>query len=762
MKRARTIVPALAVLALLGGAVHGYISIRVPTGQPAQALAVRWDLGNVAARPNVANRRILYEIGDQGCADSFAFTGPVNEFEAVQNSFAHWRNITESELDFEFTGATTNAVSTANDHRNVIHWVSANISAGVFAVTITTFDTVTAKITDADMELNDRDYTWDTLGPTATQGVIGRAMIENVVTHEAGHFVGIDHTSNSDATMFFQSGPGLINSMSLEADDRAPVIADYPNAAFADPNFGTVQGVVDDGATPRFGVEVMLLDLATGRNVMGAISEGAPGPFPNGSFEIKSVPPGNYAALCWPTNRSALGAYYSTAYVAFYPILRGVAVATAAAPTLVKVGPGATVTGVNISVPAASQTPFEPNGTSATAALIASGQAAVATISPGSDEDWFKFTTTQAGQQVRIRVMADVLGSSLNPTLTLLDTNGSTVLVSPDFGSPVFSTSANDVDSAAFDPSGPNFDAEISRAMGAAGTYFFKVASRVGVTTGNYLVVVELTGADVTADANLSTISTGVSGIAAGGGMFNITVTPRNAFGRDINAPTTFTVDLVDVTAAPVVLATISAASAPFVFVVAAEATSQVRKYSARIGGTPISQNVSVSHYGAVSAANSKVLALEKTLIGNGYDTISVRVDVRDGSNNPFRDPAASVLVSTSLGTLNNGTTSGAAGIAATFDAALGLWRINLAAPTTTGTATVTATVNGTPVGTNASVLILTRASGTGTTPPPPGDDGDSDNGSCAVSRQGTPWLALIALLAIVSTAKRRLEPQQL
>jgi hypothetical protein len=145
-------VAAGCALWLLAGQADAYISIRIPVGNFGQALPTRWDLGNTAGRPNIANRRVLYEIGDAGCADGPNFVGPISEFEAVQNSFSQWRNITESEIDFEFTGATTNAASNANDNRNVIHWMGSNVSAGVFAVTITTFTTATGQITDVDME----------------------------------------------------------------------------------------------------------------------------------------------------------------------------------------------------------------------------------------------------------------------------------------------------------------------------------------------------------------------------------------------------------------------------------------------------------------------------------------------------------------------------------------------------------------------------------------------------------------------------------
>ena len=752
----------LAALALAAAGLYvaprpanAYISIRVPVGHPGQALPVRWDLANLAGRPNVANRRVLYEIGDAGCADRGGFLGPVNEFEAVQNSFSQWRNITESEIDFEFVGATTNAVSNASDNRNVIHWVSGNISTGVFAVTISTFEVNTARITDTDMELNERDYTWDTVGSNATQGVIGRAIIENVVTHEVGHFIGLDHASNARASLYFQSGPGLINSISLEDDDRAAIIADYPSPDHANLRLGKVQGLVDNGTAPQFGVEVLLLDLAAGRNVVGGITEGSPGPFTPGSFEINGVPPGNYAVLCWPTNRNTLGAYYSTAFISFFPVIRGVAVGTAGAPTLLKVAPGATVSGVNVSVPPLPQAPFEPNGGAATAKDIADGQVAVASISPASDEDWFKFTTTQPNQQVRVRVMADAVGSALNPTLTMFAPNGTTILVSPDFGHPQFMFSANDVDSTAFDASGPNFDAEIIRTMATADTYFVRVASRQGATAGAYFLLLEVEGENTVVDTNLSTISTSESGLAAGGaGTSAITVLPRNSFGRELGG--TFTVELLDATqATPVVLDTITG-SAPFVFTVSAQVTPQTVKYGVRIGGNAISETVSVSHYGSFSAANSRVVALEKTITANGYDAIGIRIDVRDAGNNPFRDPAASVLVSTSLGTLSNGAATGNSGIAATFDTAPGQWRVDLIGPTNTGTAAISATVNGNAVATGASVLALQRANGTGT-PPASSGDNEKDDGSCSVSEARSPLVLLFwAALGVIGFESRR------
>lgn len=761
MRRALLLLlPAAALLlALSGGQARAYISIRVPVGGAGQALPVRWDLTNSAARPNVANRRVLYEIADAGCADRAGFLGPINEFEAIQNSFSVWRDVSESELDFEFAGATTNAVTNANDARNVVRWVDSNISTGVFAVTITTFDTATARILDADMELNDRDFTWDTLGPAGTQGRVGRAMIENIVTHEIGHLAGFDHPANAQSTLYASSSPGLINAHSLEADDRAVVMEGYAHPTLGDPTLGTVTGTVDNGTTAQFGVGVLLVNLSTGRNVIGHVSEGTPGPFTLGSYEIENVPPGNYVALAMPVKKSALGAYYQGAFTNFYPLVRGVAVGTVGAPTLVQVTPGGTVSGVNFSLPGASQNPHEPDNTAGTALTMASGNAGVSTISPATDEDWYSFTTTQANQRVRIRVLADTFGTGLNPTLTLYSNSGATVLASPDFASPVYMPGANDMDSSAFDDSGVNFDAEIDRVMSTAGTYQFKVASRVGATSGQYVVLLEVEGADVAANANASAISASVPGIAVSGGNFNVTVTPRNVFGRDLAAPNVFTVELLDVSgASPVTLQTITNGSMPFTFTVPALAAGALKTYGARIAGTQIAATAKVSHYAALSGANSRITVLEKTLNANGYDRTSIVVELRDTGNLPYHASTAVVTVSATAGTLDNGTTTGTSAVPAVRDAVTGLWRMELVAPTSTGTATITAVADSQAVGTSQAVTLLARATGTGGGGGgggggDTGDDDDDGGGGCTAAAGGP--LALLPLLLALRRRRR-------
>ena len=68
--------------------------------------------------------------------------------------------------------------------------------------------------------------------------------------------------------------------------------------------------------------------------------------------------------------------------------------------------------------------------------------------------DWPDFVDFFFGQCTSdphsTKLFDDMVGWALNPTLTLYDTDGSTLLVSPDFGNPFYMASANDVDDTAF------------------------------------------------------------------------------------------------------------------------------------------------------------------------------------------------------------------------------------------------------------------------------------------------------------------------
>jgi matrixin len=95
----------------------------------------------------------------------------------------------------------------------------------VIARTTVGFDSETGMILDADIELDSATNGF-TIDPTATCDAC--VDLQAVLTHEVGHFIGLDHTSDRRATMSPGYEPGSTVTRSLDADDVAAVCNAYP------------------------------------------------------------------------------------------------------------------------------------------------------------------------------------------------------------------------------------------------------------------------------------------------------------------------------------------------------------------------------------------------------------------------------------------------------------------------------------------------------------------------------------------------------
>ena len=105
-----------------------------------------------------------------------------------------------------------------------------------FAVTIVWHNTSTGEILDADMMINDQLATRQFAGgPYANcpdsgcpAGNPGEADLASIVTHEAGHFIGIGHSEVDEATMFASTARTSIEKRTLDQDDIDAVCDIYP------------------------------------------------------------------------------------------------------------------------------------------------------------------------------------------------------------------------------------------------------------------------------------------------------------------------------------------------------------------------------------------------------------------------------------------------------------------------------------------------------------------------------------------------------
>jgi hypothetical protein len=112
----------------------------------------------------------------------------------------------------------------ANTIMFLTDWAGPDFYADAFAITQIRYNSITGEIYDADMQIN------ETLGPlgicdgTCPPGVID---LQNTMTHEAGHFLGLGHSDVGNATMSAQANIGETTKRDLASDDNAGLCAIY-------------------------------------------------------------------------------------------------------------------------------------------------------------------------------------------------------------------------------------------------------------------------------------------------------------------------------------------------------------------------------------------------------------------------------------------------------------------------------------------------------------------------------------------------------
>ena len=129
---------------------------------------------------------------------------------------------------------------------------------GTLAKTSVTYDDRTGEIFDADIEVN---AAFNDL--TVSDTKVGYDL-QSIITHEAGHFIGIAHSSHSDASMFATYNRGAVNRK-LSDDDVAAVCEIYP------PNR---KGNCD--ATPRNGLSLSCDDASAKSGCAVGMGDGSP------------------------------------------------------------------------------------------------------------------------------------------------------------------------------------------------------------------------------------------------------------------------------------------------------------------------------------------------------------------------------------------------------------------------------------------------------------------------------------------------------
>jgi hypothetical protein len=104
---------------------------------------------------------------------------------------------------------------------------------GTIALTTTTYHPETGRIYDADIEANDRHFYFTTIdSPPCPAGVNSQSCVvtdvQNTMTHELGHALGLDHAPSDVSTMYSNAKPGETSKRVLDSGSIQFLCDAYP------------------------------------------------------------------------------------------------------------------------------------------------------------------------------------------------------------------------------------------------------------------------------------------------------------------------------------------------------------------------------------------------------------------------------------------------------------------------------------------------------------------------------------------------------
>lgn len=260
-----------------------------PTGI---ATRVRWDFSDFPVQWNL-NRITGTNVSGGNLQDT------------VTAAFATWSTAPNTALSLS-RGADSQISSPAFDGVNLICFTCSTDfnSDGTLAVTFTT----TANGAGADDkhggksrfagQILDADILFNPAVTFTMDGSSG-SDLQTVLTHEIGHFLGLDHSAVVKAMMFPYAPP---MERTLGSDDVAAISTLYPNPT-ANVETGTISGKVTmtDGSAV-FGAHVFADSATNSVGYPGAMRKTPIGTLtmPDGSYEIQGVPPDRYTVAAEP------------------------------------------------------------------------------------------------------------------------------------------------------------------------------------------------------------------------------------------------------------------------------------------------------------------------------------------------------------------------------------------------------------------------------------------------------------------------------
>ncbi len=187
-------------------------------------------LAYVLTRVSSASNTNLYwsikDLSFQIGPTNFAKIEDHKSVKIIQDSFETWQNIPCANLSLTYQGRSTKKYADG-DNQNTVSNISNGwpYQAAALAMTTASFNPSNGEIWDVDIELNSQHFSF-AHHQTGTN-CQGGYDLQNTVTHEIGHFLGLDHVPITDATMYSGAIACETKKRDLHQDDIDGICAIY-------------------------------------------------------------------------------------------------------------------------------------------------------------------------------------------------------------------------------------------------------------------------------------------------------------------------------------------------------------------------------------------------------------------------------------------------------------------------------------------------------------------------------------------------------
>jgi len=251
----RKLLPALVTLSL---AVPAYPAARLTYSVNGVAVPVSWNSSAFPLRYAI-DRRVVSVRPDMQ--------------DVISRAFAEWTAIPDANLSFASDGVVD--AKPGKDGQNSITLADDLFQNQHFLAVTTNWYDDSGHLAEADIQID--------------SGVMnGTCDVQQLVAHEVGHLLGLDHSGVLSSVMY--PFVGKVGVPSLDSDETIAISELYPKPHAAG---ATLSGRVSGDSGPIFAAQVVALN-PNGEPVATALTD------QQGNFSIDGVPPGTYRLYAEP------------------------------------------------------------------------------------------------------------------------------------------------------------------------------------------------------------------------------------------------------------------------------------------------------------------------------------------------------------------------------------------------------------------------------------------------------------------------------